>query len=83
MVIFMASMKMISAGEFKAKCLKLMDEVNQSRQSIVITKHNKPVARLVPIVSAAPDSFGCMKNTVKVLGNIVDPIDVEWEVGDA
>lgn len=83
MVIFMASIKMISAGEFKAKCLKLMDEVNQSRQPIVITKHNKPVARLVPIAESAPDAFGCMKNTVKIQGNIIDPIEVTWDAADA
>ena len=38
----------ISAGEFKAKCLKLMDEVNESGIPIVITKRGKPVSRLVP-----------------------------------
>ena len=38
----------ISAGEFKAKCLKLMDEINKSGEQIVITKHGRPVSRLVP-----------------------------------
>lgn len=38
----------ISAGEFKAKCLKLMDEVNDTGEQIVITKHGRPVSRLVP-----------------------------------
>ena len=39
------------AGKFKAQCLKIMDEVNQSRQAVTITKHGKPVARLVPITT--------------------------------
>jgi prevent-host-death family protein len=37
----------IAAGEFKAKCLQLMDEVNAGRLSLVITKHGKPVSHLV------------------------------------
>lgn len=40
--------RIISAGEFKAKCLKLMDEVNDTGEQIVITKHGRPVSRLVP-----------------------------------
>jgi len=39
----------IPAGEFKAKCLKLLDEVQKQRRQIVITKRGKPVARLVPL----------------------------------
>ena len=39
----------IAAGEFKAKCLQLMDKVNIHAEEIVITKHGKPVAKLVPI----------------------------------
>lgn len=42
------SYRTISAGEFKAKCLKLMDEVNQTGVPIVITKHGRPVSRLMP-----------------------------------
>ena len=70
----------ISAAEFKAKCLKLMDEVAKTRQSIVITKRGKPVAKLVP---AEPEPrrplFGCMAGTVKFEGDILTPLDVEWE----
>ena len=38
----------IKASEFKAKCLQLMDKVNQSGQEIIITKNGKPVSKLVP-----------------------------------
>ena len=38
----------IPAGEFKAKCLKLMDEVNETGVPIIITKRGRPVSRLVP-----------------------------------
>ena len=68
----------IPAGEFKAKCLKLLDKVAEDRQTLVITKHGKPVAQVVPIASEG--SFvGSMKGTGVILGDIISPIDVEWE----
>jgi len=39
----------IPAGEFKAKCLKIMDQVKNYHEEIIITKHGKPVAKLVPV----------------------------------
>ncbi len=72
--------KTIAAGEFKAKCLHLLDEVAAHRTPLVITKRGKPVAKLVPIDDAKPadDIFGCMAGTIQILGDIVGPLDVEW-----
>ena len=70
----------IPAGEFKAKCLKLMDQVRESGREIVITKRGKPVAKLVPLEpKERPPLFGCMKGTFEITGDIVSPIDVEWD----
>ncbi len=69
----------LQAGKFKAQCLQLMDEVKQKHISITITKHGKPVAKLVPIEESDEDFFGCLKGTVTIQGDIVAPIDVEWE----
>jgi prevent-host-death family protein len=74
----------IPAAQFKAECLKLMDQVEKTREPIVITKHGRPVAQLAP-VSAEPDSlFGYMKDTLRITGDVSAPIDVEWsaESGD-
>ncbi len=70
----------LSAAEFKAKCLKLMDQVNDYHEEIVITKHGKPVAKLVP-VSEKPTRplFGYMKDSVTIYDDITRPIDVPWE----
>jgi prevent-host-death family protein len=68
----------IPAGEFKAKCLKLLDEVQQQRRQIVITKRGKPVARLAPLTEELPDIFGRMKGTVEILGDIVSPTGEIW-----
>ncbi len=69
----------IPAGEFKAKCLRLMDDVKNKHIVILITKRGKPVAKLVPIEEDQVDLFGCMKGTVKICGDIISPIDAEWE----
>ncbi len=68
----------IPAGEFKAKCLKLLDEVAEKRGTLVITKHGKPVAQVVPLPGDS-DPFGRMKGSGKIVGDIVAPLDVEWE----
>jgi prevent-host-death family protein len=74
----------VAAAEFKANCLRLIDEVAQQRQPIIITKRGKPVARLMPVEEEGPaDLFGHMAGTAKICGDIVSPIeDVEW-TGDA
>jgi len=68
----------IPAGDFKKNCLKLIDEVQQRRHEIVITKRGKPVARLLPLVAEVPDIFGRMRGTVEILGDIVSPTGDVW-----
>ena len=69
----------IPAGEFKAKCLKLLDEVAEKRVTLVITKRGKPVAEIVPISVKKGDIVGAMKGSVTILGDIISPPDVEWD----
>ena len=68
----------IPAGEFKAKCLKLLDEVQQRRQEIVITKRGKPVARVAPVANSSGPLFGRMRGTIEILGDIVSPTGEVW-----
>jgi prevent-host-death family protein len=68
----------IPAGEFKAKCLKLLDDVQQQRRQVIITKRGKPVARLAPLVEDRPKIFGRMKGTVEILGDIVSSTGEIW-----
>ena len=72
-------MKM-SAAEFKAKCLKVMDDVARTREPVVITKRGKAVAQLVPVQDQPQRLFGCMAGTVTFEGDIMAPLDVEWAV---
>ncbi len=70
----------IPASEFRAKCLKLMDEVAATGEELVITKRGKPVARLVPVKGERRRLFGPMKGSFKILGDIVEPVlEPGWE----
>jgi prevent-host-death family protein len=77
-------MKRVGAGEFKAKCLAIMDEVRETGEPYVITKRGVPVARLVP-ESPKPrrkkNIFGCMKDRMTIVGDI-DVSPWEEEFGD-
>ena len=68
----------IGAGDFKAKCLQLLDDVAEHREALVITKRGKAVARLVPM---PPETqlFGALAGSVLEEGDTVAPLDVEWD----
>ncbi len=71
--------KTIKASEFKAKCLQLMDEVAATGEEIVITKNGRPVSRLLPYREKRKSWFGVDRGKIVILGDIMEPIDVEWE----
>ena len=71
----------IPAGKFKAVCLKLMDQVQETHEEVIITKRGCPVAKLVPVDAAAPRRlFGFIENGVVIHGDIVAPTGEQWEV---
>jgi prevent-host-death family protein len=74
------AMRTIKASEFKAKCLKLMDEVAETGESLVITKNGKPTAQLSPVTRERKSLWGLHKGQIEILGDIIEPIDVEWDV---
>jgi prevent-host-death family protein len=68
----------IPAAMFKAECLKLMDEVARTGKPVVITKHGRPVAQLVPVPPTPGSLFGYMRNTVSIKGDVVAPTGEAW-----
>jgi prevent-host-death family protein len=63
-------MRTMPAGEFKAKCLAVMDEVQATGEAVLITKRGKPVARLAPLEGQtqkeSPEAiFGCLSHMFK------------------
>jgi prevent-host-death family protein len=69
-------MKTIAAAKFKEQCLALLDRVGPD--GIVITKHGKPVARLLPIRGAPASLIGSMKGKVRLLGDVLST-GVKWD----
>ena len=69
----------VTASDFKATCLRLMDEVEDSGEEIVITKNGRPMARLLPYRKRPGEWFGADRGMIEITGDIISPIDVEWE----
>jgi prevent-host-death family protein len=64
------TMKTMPAGEFKARCLRVMEHVRKYRTSVVITKKGKPVAKLVPPDEPRVDVFGCLADRIELIGDV-------------
>lgn len=66
----------LAAGEFKATCLALMDEVAATGREVVITKRGKPVAKLVPVTPTTqrPPIRGLLKHVIRITGDLQKPI---------
>ncbi|MFQ5790702.1 MAG: type II toxin-antitoxin system Phd/YefM family antitoxin [Acidobacteriota bacterium] len=61
--------KTIGAAQFKEKCLSLLDQVGP--EGIIVTKHGKPVAKLIPIVVESSSLIGSLKGRIRIHGNIL------------
>lgn len=72
-------MQTIKASEFKAKCLALMDQVARTGKPLLVTKNGKPVAELRPHQPASGPALGVLKNQLKITGDIISPVDVDWD----
>lgn len=72
-------MKSIKASEFKARCLRLMEEVAESGETLVITKNGRPVSRLVPYREKVSSLWGLHRESVEILDDLVAPTGEVWE----
>lgn len=74
-------MRTVPAGEFKSRCLKIMEEVRTKRETFLITKKGRPVAKLVPADEPQEDVFGCLSDVIEIVGDIESPAipSEEWD----
>lgn len=78
-----SGLREIAAGEFKAKCLGLIDEVSETGQELIITKRGKPMAKVIPFAAPTVDSlFGRLKGIVEIVGDPDDLIKPVFELTD-
>ena len=71
----MSKMKRIAAAEFKTRCLTLLDEVGP--EGLMITKHGKPVAKLLPASSDPGSLVGSLKSHITIKGDLLST-GVRW-----
>ena len=75
-------MRKMAAGFFKTNCLAVMDEVHAKREAIVITKHGKPVAKLVPVNTETDEIYGFLAGKGTAVGDVVSPVLSPQEWGE-
>ncbi len=75
-------MQTVKASEFKAKCLRLMDLVNESGEEIIITKNGKPVSRLVPYRKCPLSLYGLHKEKIQSRDDLVAPVNEPWAIDE-
>lgn len=72
-------MEKIAAAQFKAKCLAVMDQVSQSGRAVVITKHGKPVVKVVPAKECDDEIFGALSSIARITGDIENTVPAgDW-----
>jgi prevent-host-death family protein len=79
----MAKRAAVGSAEFKSRCLELVDRVKESRTEIVVTRHGRPVAKLVPYETAEPASLvGSMAKTVLGFDDPFEPVPAVWSLSE-
>jgi prevent-host-death family protein len=74
-------MRKMGAAEFKAQCLAVMDQVSESGCSVVITKHGKPVVKVVPANDGEDEIFGALAGIARITGDIENTVPAsDWKV---
>ena len=71
--------KFMKVSDCKAKFLSVAEEVSRTGEAVVVTKRGKPLVDVVPHRTNRKDAFGILKGRIKIKGDIMSPIDVEWE----
>lgn len=74
-------MKTVSATEFKARCLALLEEVRRTRRPLLVTRHGKPVAEVAPHAPDKDGRFNPLKGSILRQDDLVAPIDTRWDSG--
>ena len=71
----------VGSAEFKARCLELIDRVKETRAEYVVTRHGKPVARLVPVDATQPSSLlGVLAGSVQRYTDPFEPVPAVWDI---
>jgi prevent-host-death family protein len=76
-------MRKIPAAQFKSQCLAVMEQVAESGRPVVVTKHGKPVVRIIPAESDENEIFGFLAGKGRIIGDIESTIPVsDWNLSE-
>ncbi len=75
----MKPIRSMPAGEFKAKCLEVLDRVAKEGSAYIVTKRGRPVAKVVPLDA---EKARPLRGSVTYLADIVEPLNDEWPVDE-
>lgn len=75
-------MKKVSAAQFKAQCLALMDDVRDTGEAIIVTKRGKPVVQVTRVKTKPKRFIGRLVGIVEVTGDLLEPAvrPEDWEL---
>jgi len=71
--------KTIPATEFKEHCLALLEQVRQTRQPLVVTRHGKPVAEICPYAPRPPGAVNPLRGSILYQGDLIAPLAERWD----
>ena len=72
-------MRKMAAAQFKSQCLAVMDRVARSGRPVVITKHGKPVVKVVPATQDDDEIFGALSAIARITGDIENTVPAaDW-----
>lgn len=73
----------MAVAKFKAECLKEIEQVQLTGEPLIVTKRGKPIVKIIPINEPNQETyFGCMKDTLTIVGDITLPIDELWTLDE-
>ena len=72
----------VSISEFKAKCLGLLQQINETNETLIITKHGKPFAEVHPCAKDLESALAGFRGSVVSSDDLVSPIGEEWEAAE-
>ncbi|MFN0250727.1 MAG: type II toxin-antitoxin system prevent-host-death family antitoxin [Kofleriaceae bacterium] len=71
-------------SKFKATCLAALERVRRTRRPLRVTRFGRPIADIMPPTAVPEENtrswFGSMADSAEIVGDLVAPLDVEWEV---
>ena len=71
--------KKVAISEFKSHCLEILNNLEKTKSSIVITKRNKPIATISPFAKQKTSIFGMLQKKAEIKGDIISHTNEEWE----